>query len=97
VQGAVGEATVRAWGGIAAYTAVYAPAGLRQPIAHVWARDGQVLSRIPLVTVQGGRQQGFRTWSRRTELGGPLAGHYTVDVVTASGQLIGRLQFDITP
>jgi len=97
VPGAVPEATVRGWGGIAAYTAVYAPAGLRQSIAHVWRRDGEVVARIPLVTVQGGRQQGFRTWSRRTDLRGPLVGHYTVDVLTASGQLIGRLQFHITP
>ena len=97
VAGAVAEATVRGWGRIAGYTAVYAPAGLRQPIEHVWARDGEVVARIPLVTIQGGRQQGFRTWSRLTDLPSPLAGRYTVDVVTASGQLIGRLRFTITP
>src|SRR5262249_4480440 len=68
VGGAVAEATVRAWGRLAAFTAVYAPAGLRQPIEHVWTRDGAVVARIPLVTIQGGRQQGFRTWSRLTDL-----------------------------
>ena len=37
--GVVAAATVLEWGELAAYTAVYAPAGVRQPIAHVWWRD----------------------------------------------------------
>ena len=41
--------------------------------------------------------EGFRTWSRRTDLRPPLAGRYRVDVVTASDQLIGRLRFTVTP
>jgi len=90
-------ATVMGWGGIAAYTAVHAPAGLSQAIEHVWRRDGQVVARIPLSPVQGGRAEGFRTWSRRTDLTPPLHGRYTVDVMTASGQLIGRLRFTVTP
>jgi hypothetical protein len=97
VSGAIPAATVMAWGGIAAYTAVHAPAGLSQPIAHVWRRDGQVVARIALSPVLGGRAEGFRTWSRRTDLTPPLVGRYTVDVVTASGQLVGRLRFSITP
>lgn len=95
VAGEVSAATVLAWGGITAYTAVHAPAGLSQPIAHVWRRDGQVVARIALSPVLGGRAEGFRTWSRRTDLTPPLAGRYTVDVVTASGQLIGRLRFGV--
>ena len=74
-----------------------APGGLRQDIAHVWRRNGVVIVRIPLAPVQGGRAEGFRTWSRRTDLRPPLAGRYTVDVVTSSGQLVGRLRFSITP
>jgi hypothetical protein len=97
IAGRVPEATVAAWGSLVAYTAVYAPAGLTQPIAHVWRRDGQVLARIPLSPVRGGRAEGFRTWSRRTDLRPPLQGRWTVDVETASGQLIGRLRFTITP
>ncbi len=96
-RGAVPAATVADWGGVAAYTAVHAPAGLSQAIEHVWRRDGQVVARIPLSPVQGGRAEGFRTWSRRTDLTPPLAGRYTVDVITASGQLIGRLRFTVTP
>ena len=96
-EGPIPAATVVGWGGIAAYTAVHAPAGLSQAIEHVWRRDGQVVARIPLSPVQGGRAEGFRTWSRRTDLTPPLHGRYTVDVMTASGQLIGRLRFTVTP
>jgi len=96
-EGSIPAATVAGWGGIAAYTAVHAPAGLSQAIEHVWRRDGQVVARIPLSPVQGGRAEGFRTWSRRTDLTPPLHGRYTVDVRTASGQLIGRLRFTVTP
>jgi len=96
-EGSIPAATVVGWGGIAAYTAVHAPAGLSQAIEHVWRRDGQVVARIPLSPVQGGRAEGFRTWSRRTDLAPPLHGRYTVDVMTASGQLIGRLRFTVTP
>jgi hypothetical protein len=89
--------TVADWGGIAAYTAVYAPAGLRQPIQHVWRKDGHLVGSVPLSPVLGGRKEGFRTYSRKTDLKPPYEGRYRVDVVTASGQLIGRLRFTIIP
>ncbi|HSE04014.1 MAG TPA: DUF5924 family protein [Methylomirabilota bacterium] len=96
--GTLPAATVLEWGELAAYTAVYAPAGVRQPIAHVWWRDRERLARVALPTpVMGGRRQGFRTYSRYTDLKPPVAGRYRVDVVTASGQLIGRLRFTVTP
>ncbi len=97
VRGALPAAALAAWGGVIAYTAVHAPAGLRQAIEHVWRRDGAVIGRVPLSPVLGGRAEGFRTWSRRSELPPPLAGRYTVDVLTASSQLIGRLRFTVTP
>ena len=97
IDGSIPAATVAEWGELAAYTAVYAPGGLQQEIAHVWTRNGVVVARIPLSPVRGGRAEGFRTWSRRTDLRPPLAGRYRVDVVTASGQLIGRLRFTVTP
>lgn len=93
----VAAATVADWGELTAFTPVHAPSGLRQPIAHVWSRDGVEVARIPLSPVLGGRAEGFRTWSRRRDLRPPLGGRYTVDVVTASGQLIGRLRFTVTP
>jgi len=90
------EALAR-WGGIAAYTAVYAPAGLRQPIEHVWWKDGRLLGRMPLSPLRGGRKEGFRTYSRKADLKPPYEGRYRVDVVTAAGQLIGRLRFTVAP
>lgn len=97
VESPIPAQTVEGWGGIAAYTAVYAPAGLRQPIEHVWWKDGQLLGRVPLAPLRGGRKEGFRTYSRKTDLKPPYDGRYRVDVVTASGQLIGRLRFTVTP
>jgi hypothetical protein len=81
--------------GLVAFTAVYAPTGLRQPIAHVWRRDGHVLEVVPLSPVLGGRREGFRTYSRKTAFPADPAGHWCVDVMTSSGQLIGRLRFEV--
>jgi hypothetical protein len=67
---------------------VHAPAGLRDTIEHVWWKNGRVIARVRLSPVEGGRAQGFRTWSRKSDLGMPLDGDYAVDVRTASGQLI---------
>ena len=89
--------TVADWGGLAAYTAVYAPAGLQQHIEHVWWKDGRRLARIALSPVLGGRKEGFRTYSRKVDLKPPYPGRYRVDVMTASGQLIGRLRFTVAP
>jgi hypothetical protein len=92
------SATVLEWGQLAAYTAVYAPAGVRQIIRHAWWRDRTMLAHVSLPTpVQGGRLEGFRTYSRYTDLKPPVAGRYRVDVLTASGQLIGRLRFTVIP
>jgi Family of unknown function (DUF5924)/Protein of unknown function (DUF2914) len=96
IDSPIPAATVADWGGLAAYTAVYAPAGLQQGIEHVWWKDGRRIWRIALSPVLGGRKDGFRTYSRRTDLA-PYEGRYHVDVMTASGQLIGRLRFTVTP
>jgi hypothetical protein len=81
---------------LVAFTAVYAPAGLRQPIAHVWRRDGEIVAIVRLAPVQGGRREGFRTFSRKTVTPSEAAGRWSVDVVTDGGQLIGRLRFRVT-
>jgi Family of unknown function (DUF5924)/Protein of unknown function (DUF2914) len=83
--------------GLVAYTAIYAPAGLRQSISHVWMHEGRLVQRVGLSPVQGGRREGYRTYSRKTSFPADPAGRWTVDVVTASGQLIGRLKFRVAP
>jgi hypothetical protein len=97
VSHAVSVTDLRQSGGLVAYTAVYAPAGLRQPIAHVWTKEGVPVTTIPLSPVRGGRAEGFRTYSRKSDFRSDAAGRWAVDVVTGSGQLIGRLRFTITP
>jgi hypothetical protein len=81
--------------GLTAYTAIYAPAGLRQPVAHVWKHDGRVMDVVSFAEVTGGRREGYRTWSRKTAFPANPLGRWTVDVMTTSGQLIGRLSFRV--
>jgi len=88
---------LRAWGGVSAFSAVSAPAGLREPIYHLWRKDGAVVARIPLSPIRGGLRAGFRTYSRKTDLGQDPAGSWTVDVLTAHDQLIGRIRLEVTP
>jgi hypothetical protein len=83
--------------GLVAYTAIYAPAGLRQPIRHVWRRDGRVVDVVELSPVFGGRREGFRTFSRKTGFPADAIGRWSVDVVTSAGQLVGRLPFRVVP
>jgi hypothetical protein len=81
--------------GLVAYTAIYAPAGLRQSVRHVWRHRGHVIEVVALAPVLGGRREGYRTYSRKTSFPEEPEGRWSVDVVTASGQLIGRLRFRI--
>jgi hypothetical protein len=81
--------------GLVAYTAIYAPAGLRQSVSHVWRHRGRVIEVVSLAPVLGGRREGYRTYSRKTSFPEDSDGRWSVDVVTASGQLIGRLRFRI--
>ncbi len=90
-------ATLHAWGGLVCFTAVSAPVGLTEPIYHVWRKDGAPFARVALSPIKGGRPGGYRTYSRRSDLGSDLAGRWTVDVRTAQGQLIGRVRLRVTP
>ncbi len=86
---------LQAWGSLACFTALAAPAGLREPIVHVWWRDGAFVTGVRLTPVRGGRPGGFRTYSRLTTLGADPAGRWQVDVLTAQGQLIGRVHLTV--
>jgi len=86
---------VQRWGGVACFTAVAAPAGLREPILHVWRKDGRVVARLSLPPVRGGRPGGYRTFSRLTDLGADPVGAWRVDVLTVQGQLIGRVHLTV--
>jgi len=47
--------------------------------------------------MEGGRREGFRTVSRKSAFPADAVGRWSVDVATASGQLIGRLPFRVVP
>jgi hypothetical protein len=96
IEGAISADELRR-GGLVAYSAVVAPAGLLQPIAHVWRQEGRLVNVVDLSPVRGGRREGFRTYSRKTTFPPDPVGRWTVDVVTSSGQLVGRLRFRVTP
>jgi hypothetical protein len=83
--------------GLVAHTAIYAPAGLKQPVDHVWRQDGHIINVIRLTPVEGGRREGYRTFSRKTSFPADPKGRWTVDVTTAAGQLIGRMRFRVAP
>ena len=97
LAGPISAAEVRENGGLVAYTPIHAPSGLRQPVAHVWRLRGRVVTVVSLSPVRGGRREGFRTYSRKIGFPADPVGPWSVDVVTGSGQLIGRLRFHITP
>lgn len=81
--------------GLVAQTAIYAPAGLRQPVEHVWRQEGRVVDVVRLLPVEGGRREGYRTFSRKASFPPDPRGRWSVDVMTAAGQLIGRLHFRV--
>lgn len=93
----ISTAELHEWGALACFTSVDAPAGLREPIYHVWRRNGAAIARIALSPVRGGRLGGFRTYSRKSDLGEGEAASWSVDVLTAHDQLIGRVRLAVTP
>lgn len=81
--------------GLYAYTAIDAPLGLQERIYHVWMFDGMEVDRIPL-DIRGGRENGYRAWTHKRHFPQATAGRWRIEVVTESGQLVGRLRFEVT-
>ncbi|MBD1552975.1 DUF5924 family protein [Pseudomonas typographi] len=82
--------------GVYAYTAINAPRGLDERIYHVWEMNGKDMDRIAL-DIHGGRQEGYRAWTRKQNFPAAPSGTWRVRVETEDGQLIGVLKFTITP
>jgi hypothetical protein len=79
------------------FSAVFAPIKLATRVQHVWQRYDE--TEHEWVTVQkrsyeivGGRENGFRGYTRRI---GPRPGLWRVDVVSNDGRLIGRSEFKV--
>jgi hypothetical protein len=68
-------------------------------LRHVWRREGKAVYRAP---EEGSRVAGpsgaVRLQSSLTgkNLPSRLVGHWSVDVETEDGQLVGRVSFDVT-
>jgi len=80
-----------------AFSAVFSPKGLNTKIIHEWQHYDQTKnkwiteSEIPL-SVIGGRDNGFRTYSSRSNL---AEGKWRVKIKTKQGKIIGYLRFNI--
>ena len=80
-----------------AYSAVFSPTNLNTTVIHEWqhydVRSAQwVVQNTVDLPVIGGRGNGFRTFSVRNNL---VEGKWIVNVLTNTGQLVGRLRFKI--
>lgn len=81
------------------FTAIFAPAGAALGVEHVWewwddsAGEWVERNRIPL-RMRGGRDGGFRTFSRKRSL---APGDWRVRVVSESGRELGRVPFTLEP
>ena len=80
--------------GLIAFVAVRAPRGLSQAVVFDWQQDGRLIDRIP-AEITGGREAGFRTYSRKLHFGDDPRGRWQVDLRTPQGQLIARRRFDV--
>lgn len=79
--------------GVIAYAAIRAPAGLSQAVVFEWRHGGEV-ERIEH-QIRGGREDGYRTYSRKQLFPADPLGRWTVDILTPQGQLLKRLRFDV--
>ena len=80
------------------WSAIFSPTSLNTTVIHQWQyfdaskKNWVTVATVPLA-VRGGRGGGYRTYSARSGL---TEGKWRVNVQTESGQLIGRLVFNVT-
>ncbi|HTN85037.1 MAG TPA: DUF5924 family protein [Sorangium sp.] len=82
-----------------AVTDVVVPGGDGDRLLHVWRHEGREVLRAPEETLRvPGPAGAVRLKSQLVGGGLPrhLAGHWTVDVETQDGQLVGRTAFEVT-
>ena len=82
---------------IYAYSSVFSPASLNTTIVHVWEHYDPIENRWVesgrvSLALFGGREGGYRTYSQQSGL---AAGKWRVSVETPSGQVIGRIKFNL--
>jgi hypothetical protein len=78
---------------VVAWFEVTLPRRDRQQVVYQWYHEGVAVGAPLRATVEGGRKEGFRTWSLHTA---PSYGSWRVDLLTdRSSQLIGRSSFEV--
>ena len=82
-----------------AYSAVFSPKDLNLTIVHEWQHYNEIQKKwitesVISLNVTGGRDGGFRTYSKRSNL---EQGKWRVNVKTQFGQVIGKIRFNIIP
>ena len=83
------------WSGrLYALTAIQAPMGLEDRVAHRWYENDRLICASPFHTLVGGRKEGFRLWTG-CKLARIPAGRLRVDIETEGGQLIGRCEIPV--
>lgn len=80
-----------------AFSSIFAPTNLNTVIVHDWQyfdeeRDGWVSTTKISFPIRGGRDGGYRGFSRKENL---AEGKWRVDVKTLRGQIIGRVRFNV--
>ena len=88
---------VRAGDSLFAFSAVFAPVALKTDIVHRWEyydppARAWITKNVVTFPVVGGRDGGYRGFS---EVNALQAGRWRVSVETPSGQLIGRIEFNV--
>lgn len=77
--------------GVYAYVVIKAPRGLAQEIGFRWHHGNY--SETIAAEITGGRDEGYRIYSVKSNFPDPAEGAWTVDVRTAQGQLLRHLEF----
>jgi hypothetical protein len=80
--------------GLYAWSSIRVPRGLRERVEHHWIHEGRRVDTIAL-DVSGGREAGYRAWSHKQTFPADPRGRWEVRAVTASGQLLGHVRFDV--
>ena len=79
--------------GVIAFAAIRAPSGLSQSVVFEWRHHGE--SEHIAAEIHGGRQTGWRTYSRKQAFPSDAEGRWIVDVRTPQGQLLKRMRFTV--
>jgi hypothetical protein len=83
-------------GKLYAYSAIFAPQGLRTPILHEWqwqdAEGNWVTQQRIRIPITGGREDGYRFSTNKTA---PKPGQWRVNILSDDGRAIGRVRFAV--